>query len=155
MLNNITINDHVAVRLYDNNTYGTTYGKGKYRRALYNGTAEVMALRETYLLDFHTHEDWVNLARSDEDMEIVRSIEAERDTLYSWVKHYNRATKTKTSTPGFCCLQTITLELRMGVYDERHGVMNNWHLVARPCRPARAGCSGPQLLATNTDLCVA
>jgi hypothetical protein len=30
----------IAVRLYENNAYGTTFGKGMYRRALFNGTID-------------------------------------------------------------------------------------------------------------------
>lgn len=33
----------IAVRLYDNNAYGTTYGKGLYRKAIYNGTIDAKA----------------------------------------------------------------------------------------------------------------
>ncbi len=33
----------IAVRLFDNNTYGTTYGKGLYRRAVFNGTIDAMS----------------------------------------------------------------------------------------------------------------
>ena len=37
MLNNQI---EIAVRLYDNNTYGSTYGRGLYRKAIYNGTID-------------------------------------------------------------------------------------------------------------------
>jgi hypothetical protein len=38
MLNNQTTQAPVAIRLYENKAYGTTYGKGLYRKAIYNGT---------------------------------------------------------------------------------------------------------------------
>ena len=30
----------IAVRLYENQTYGTTYGKGLFRKALFNGSID-------------------------------------------------------------------------------------------------------------------
>ncbi|NDE54117.1 MAG: hypothetical protein EB069_05915, partial [Actinobacteria bacterium] len=52
----------VAVRLYENTTYGTTYGRGLYRRALYNGTVDLKQSGIKYLLDLYTGEDWANQA---------------------------------------------------------------------------------------------
>lgn len=44
MLDQTTKQTEIAVRLYDNNTYGTTYGKGMYRKAIYNGTIDAKHL---------------------------------------------------------------------------------------------------------------
>lgn len=41
----------VAVRLFENQAYGTTYGKGLYRRAVYNGTVDIKAPKVKYLID--------------------------------------------------------------------------------------------------------
>ena len=40
----------VTIRLWENKKFGTTYGKGLYRRAIYNGTAEVLSPYTKYLL---------------------------------------------------------------------------------------------------------
>ena len=34
-------NDPIAVRLYESKVYGTTYGRGLYRHAFYNGTVDL------------------------------------------------------------------------------------------------------------------
>ncbi len=85
----------IAVRLYDNKTYGTTYGKGKYRRAIYNGTIEAKAAQATYLVDFYNFEDWANSAKTDAQMELLANVEPDSDTLYSWIKHYDRSSQEK------------------------------------------------------------
>ena len=63
MLNNQI---EIAVRLYDNNTYGSTYGRGLYRKAIYNGTIDAKHSSAKYLVDFYTYEDWANQAKTDQ-----------------------------------------------------------------------------------------
>lgn len=154
MLNHTTTQMPVALRLYENNAYGTTYGKGLYRRALYNGTIELIDAKLTYLVDFYGHEDWANLARTDEDMEILHEFTAEPNALYSWVQHYDRLSKQKARTTGFCKLDTVSLEVALLLYDERNGVSHHWRLSAKPCKQHRVNVNSPQLLATNADLAV-
>ena len=74
MLNNQSNKAPIAVRLYENKAYGTTYGKGLYRKALYNGTVEAIEATETYLVDFYNYEDWSNMARTDGEMEILANV---------------------------------------------------------------------------------
>ena len=88
MLNQSSIQMPIAVRLYDNQTYGTTYGKGLYRKAIFNGTIDNQDRSITYLVDFYNYQDWVNQAKNDQQMHIVANIKPTADTLYSWVKHY-------------------------------------------------------------------
>jgi len=45
----------VAVRLFENQAYGTTYGKGLYRRAIYNGTVEMKTPKVKYLIDLFAY----------------------------------------------------------------------------------------------------
>ena len=40
----------ITARLWENKLYGTTYGKGQYRKAIYNGTLE---LNDPYAVDLH------------------------------------------------------------------------------------------------------
>ena len=53
-------NNEIAVRLYDNPFYGTTHGKGLYRKALFNGTADISTPSAKYLLDFESVEGWAH-----------------------------------------------------------------------------------------------
>ena len=75
-------NDPIAVRLYENQVYGTTYGRGLYRHAFYNGTVDLEPPRVKYLVDLYTGEDWANQARSDEQMLIIRGVGVEPGYLY-------------------------------------------------------------------------
>jgi hypothetical protein len=75
-------NDPIAVRLYESKVYGTTYGRGLYRHAFYNGTVDLEPPRVKYLVDLYTVEDWANQARSDEQMLIIRGVGVEPGYLY-------------------------------------------------------------------------
>ncbi len=149
MLNTQT---EIAVRLYDNNKYGTTHGKGLYRKAVYNGTIDAKAEGAKYIVDMYSYEEWANMAKTDEQMEILANVEAQSDALYSWVKHYDPSTKNKTTVPGMCKLDLENLDMTVLICDEEHGVTDTWKLGAKPCKQARLGIKTPQILATNSDL---
>ncbi|NBQ80340.1 MAG: hypothetical protein EBT99_17360 [Betaproteobacteria bacterium] len=147
-------NEPVAIRLYENNIYGTTYGRGLYRRALYNGTVDLKPSGIKYLLDLYTGEDWANQAKSDEQMLIVHEVDPYKGPglLYSWIRRYDAARGVKTPVLGFCRLDTQTLELRLLISDDDEGVQGTWCLSGKPCRAGRAGAKSPQILAANYDL---
>ena len=140
----------IAVRLFDNDKFGTTHGKGLYRKAIYNGTIETSG-QNKYLVDLYSYEEWANMAKTDEQMEILANVEAQSDALYSWVKHYDPHTKDKTPVPGMCQLDPESLKMTVLICDSAHGVEDTWRLSAKPCK-AHTGMKSPQLLATNADL---
>jgi hypothetical protein len=142
----------VAIRLYENTIYGTTYGRGLYRRALYNGTVDLKPSGIKYLLDLYTGEDWANQAKSDEQMLIVHEVGRGAGYTYSWIRRYDAARGVKTPVLGFCRLDTQTLELRLLISDDDEGVQGTWCLQGKPCRAGRAGAKSPQILAANYDL---
>jgi hypothetical protein len=142
----------IAVRFYNNNSYGTTFGKGLYRKALYNGTVTAIDSNETYLVDFYTYDDWANMAKTDEDMEILATVTPSSNALYSWIKHYDRGTRAKSSVAGICEIDTVSFQVGLLICDEQHGITESWRLNARPCKQVRSTVKSPQLLATNTDL---
>jgi arabinogalactan endo-1,4-beta-galactosidase len=142
----------IAVRLYDNNKYGTTHGKGLYRKAIYNGTIDAKAEGAKYLVDLYNYDDWANMAKTEDQMEILANVEAKSDALYSWVKHYDPSTKGKIAVPGMCELDMVSLDMTVLICDEDHGVTDTWKLCAKPCKEARSGLKTPQILATNSDL---
>jgi hypothetical protein len=148
-----TINQpEIAVRLYDNNTYGTTYGRGLYRKALYNGTVDSKLPNVKYLLDFYTYEDWANQATSDAQIEVLSNITPQANVLFSWVKHYDVASRTKTPVTGVGQLNIDDMKLLVAIVDEERGVEDVWQMTAHSCRRSQNGGHSPHLLATNGDL---
>jgi len=145
-------NEPVAIRLYENTIYGTTYGRGLYRRALYNGTVDLKPSGIKYLLDLYTGEDWANQAKSDEQMLIVHEVGTDAGYTYSWIRRYDAARGVKTPVLGFCRLDTQTLELRLLISDDDEAVQGTWCLAGKPCRAGRAGTKSPQILAANYEL---
>ena len=89
--------NEIAVRLYENNKYGSTYGKSLYHNALFNATADVKHPKAKYLLDFYSYEHWEAQAKTDEQIEVVQLVSeaANKDTLVSWVLRYDAETKHK------------------------------------------------------------
>ncbi len=69
MLNTGNTNQvEIAVRLYDNPVYGTTHGKGLYRRAIFNGSIDVKDPHVKYVIDLYSYDDWANQATTDGQM---------------------------------------------------------------------------------------
>ena len=142
----------IAVRLFQNAKYGTTYAKGVRHQALFNATADIKNPKVKYVLDFYTYEHWEFLAKENQ-LEIVNQVrnEVDKDTLVSWIVRYDLATKTKTAVYGFSTLDMKTNKLILCVLDNDAGVEDSWKLTAKPCR-AIAGKNIAELLATNCEL---
>lgn len=142
----------IAVRLYDNKLHGTTYGKSLYRSAIYNGTLDTSSPSAKYLVDYYSHADWFNRAKTDGQMAIVQSVECKADTLYSWTYRYDQITKEKTAVDGFSSIELTNNEVFILICDEDEGIAEQWRLTAKRCKPSSSGKKVPQLFATNSDL---
>jgi hypothetical protein len=142
----------IAVRLYQNAKYGTTYAKGVRHQALFNASADIKTPKVKYLLDFYTYEHWEFLAKQ-EQLDIVDQVrnEVNGDTLISWVVRYDLATKSKTPIYGFSTLDMKTNELILCVVDSGAEIEESWKLTAKPCRTVN-GKNVAELLATNSEL---
>jgi hypothetical protein len=142
----------IAICLYQNAKYGTTYAKGVRHQALFNAVADIKNPKVKYLLDFYTYEHWEFLAK-EHQLDIVNQVrpEVNKDTLVSWVVRYDIATKTKTAVYGFSTLDMRTNELILCVLDSEGHVEDIWKLTAKPCR-AVTGKNVAELLATNCEL---
>ena len=142
----------IAVRLFQNTKYGTTYAKGVRHQALFNATADIKQPKVKYVLDFYTYEHWEFLAKENQ-LDIVNQVRSEinGDALVSWIVRYDLATKSKTPIYGFSTLDIKTNELILCVLDSDMGVEESWKLSAKPCR-AVAGKNVAELLATNSEL---
>ena len=53
----------ITARLWENKMYGTTYAKGQYRKAIYNGTLEIIDPYAKYLVDFEEIAGLVSLCQ--------------------------------------------------------------------------------------------
>jgi len=151
MLTNNT--PELAVRLYENKLYGSTYGKGLYRRALFNGSIDIRSPQAKYVVDLYNFSDWANQAQTPEQKQIVQGISTSSQFLYSWIFRYNPTTKQKTLVVGYLIFDLNTNEIRFGMQqDPADEAVLECTLNARPCKASGDNRRTPQLLATNTDL---
>jgi len=102
----------IAVRLFQNAKYGTTYAKGVRHQALFNATADIKNPKVKYLLDFYTYEHWEFLAK-EHQLDIINQVrnEVNKDSLVSWILRYDTESKSKTTVYGFSTLDMRTNEL--------------------------------------------
>lgn len=145
----------IAVRMFTNETYGKTYAKGKFKKALFNATAELRDPSLKYLLDFYKYEDWVNVAKTDEEMLAIEEISEPSylnnpDIMFSWVQYYDPLTKSKTRVAGLSILDLAAGKLKLVVDDLEREVEDAWILDIATCKAAGAG--KPTLLAANIDV---
>lgn len=146
-------NKEIAVRLFENPLYGTTHGKGLYRTAMFNGTADITTPIAKYLLDFECIERWAHGSKNEID-DIARGhviSEAHDNLLASWIVRYDTLTKAKERVTGFCTLDLRTNKLELLIDDTSGGVVDTWKLDVKPCKKT-IGKKSPQLLATNAEL---
>ena len=149
----------IAIRLFENRTFGTTYGRGLRRSAVFNATAEVSEPYAKYLLDFEAGPAWINHARTDAQLEIARRFlgqveQVERDhggMLWSWVKWYDKGSGHKEFVEGFALYDLDGEEIALHLNDAQRGLEQEWVLPARRCQSSQ-GRNSPAFLATNHDL---
>ena len=142
----------LALRLYENSTYGTTYGKGLFRRALFNGSIDIKSPCVKYVIDLFNHDDWCNIAKADSQIEIINGVPNQDHTLYSWINRYDTRTKQKTLVSGFCSFNCDSKDINVMIIDPEINIEDIWKISAKPCQTNRNGLRSPQFLATNADL---
>ena len=148
----------IAVRLYENQKFGKSFGPAKFHNAIYNATADVVVPSQKYLLDFLQFDGWTKTARSHDQLntrdEAVLSIKQQgmdlEQVLASWIKRYDH-TGQKMMVEGFSTIDLVTNQLEIVILDQAIGIEEAWRLEVRPCR-IKYGQKSPQLLATNYDL---
>jgi hypothetical protein len=145
----------IAIRLFENKVFGTTYGKGLRRSAVFNATAEVEEPSAKYLLDFEAGRAWANHASTDHQIAIARKFieqaDADEDVLWSWVKWYDKSTGEKEYVDGFAAYDMGREEVALYLNDTKRGLTEEWFLPARRCQRT-VGRNSPAFLATNHDL---
>lgn len=142
----------IAVRLYENKSYGTTFGKGMYRRALFNGTIDARTPAAKYLVDCFNYEDWSNQATTDEQMAVLEAVPADSKKIYSWIKHYDTVNRAKRLVGGYMQLDMDSLNMSILICDEATNVADQWQIEGKPCKSAARNQNSPQILGTNGDL---
>lgn len=144
----------IIVRAFTNQKYNSTFGKGLFRRAVFNGSVEIPAPYSKYLIDLYSYAEWDKLANTPEQMEVAAriaktDIPQQHDVILSWIKHYDPITKQKTPVAGFCVASLDTDELYISIQDDAHGIFEEWTLQIRRCH--KTGANKPVFIATNME----
>lgn len=145
----------IAVRGFINDKFNTPFGKGLFRRAVFNGSVELGAPKEKYLVDYYAYGDWENQAKSDSQMQTLRLLAdtgftGSESVFCSWIQHYEPLSKVKNRVDGFSIYSPETQELYIRIDDPAHKTEGDWTLPARLCKTA--GVNKPVFVATNIDL---
>ena len=147
----------VAIRGFINDKFGSTFGKGLFRRAPYTGSVELHNPKQKYLLDFYSYADWEFSAKSDAQIEVLKKIDqtdipTTPNIVMSWLIHYDPVTKCKTAANGYCIYGQDTQELHLNIADGERDVLDEWTLNVQHCKTA--GFKKPVFIAANVDLTV-
>ena len=141
----------ITVRFWENQKFGTTFGKGLYRQAYYNSTAEIMSPSAKYLLDFMDIESWVHFARTTEQLEIIRRFDElpknEHGIFASWVVRYQN--RQKTAVGGFAMMFLDSMELDIDIADIELAIDDTWTIPIKTCVKRDPNKPSPSLIASN------
>ncbi len=141
----------ITIRLWENKKFGTTYGKGLYRRAIYNGTAEVLSPYAKYLVDFEQIESWFHLAKTPVHIDMLKQLvdtpENIDNQLLSWIYRYDNGIKIPVK--GFAQLDLVHSLITIELDDPEVGIQETWTLPLRSCIARVPGKPTPALIATN------
>jgi len=145
----------IAIRGFINDKYNTTYGKGLFRRAIYNGSVELHNPNQKYLVDFYAFDQFQHTAKTDQQIEVLKKLDkcqvaSVPDLVLSWIVHYEPLTKSKTLVDGYCIYLQSTGELHIEIADITNGTLDEWDLRAHHCKST--GANKPVFIATNVDL---
>lgn len=145
----------ITIRGFINEKYSTPFGKGLFRRAIYNGSVELLNPNQKYLVDFYEFGTFQHTAKSNGQIEILNNLIAcgvanTPDLVMSWIVHYEPLTKSKELVDGYCIYLQTTGEVHIEINDVLNGTKDEWDLKARPCKAV--GANKPVFVATNVDL---
>lgn len=144
----------IAVRGFMNEKFGSTYGKGLFHRAIFNGSVEIRNPYTKYLIDLFEYGRWENSARTDQQMIWVNKMRSANvdcsDSVVSWIQHYDALSKAKQTVDGVCVYLSGTQELHISINDPERSVVDAWTLDVKSC--AKSGANKPVFIATNVDL---
>lgn len=145
----------IAVRLFINDKFNTTFGKSLFRKAIFNGTIELKNPKAKFLIDLYQYEKWEAMAKNDIQMETIRElantdIPTTEEYLFSWIVHYDASTKTKTPVKGFLVYSPESHEIHVNIDSPQFHTQEQWDLRMHACKATGSGV--PALIASTTDL---
>jgi hypothetical protein len=145
----------IAIRGFINEKYNTPFGKGLFRRAIYNGSVELKNPTIKYLVDFYEYDQFQHTAKTDEQINVLKKFDAcgvatTPDLVMSWIVYYEPLTKFKQIVNGYCIYLQSTGEVHIEIDDELNGTNDEWDLRAHACKTV--GANKPIFVATNVDL---
>ena len=145
----------IAIRGFINEKFNTTFGKGLFRRAVYNGSVELHDPNQKYLVDYFSYREWETQAKTDEQIRVINDlinsgIAQEKDMLFSWLVHYDPLTKSKERAEGYSVYSPNTRELFIKIDDPARQTQDEWTLDVHPCKST--GTNKPVFIAANVDL---
>ncbi|OZA00063.1 MAG: hypothetical protein B7Y05_25685, partial [Polynucleobacter sp. 24-46-87] len=116
----------IAIRGFINEKYNTLFGKGLFRRAIYNGSVELHNPNQKYLVDFYEYEQFQHTAKTDQQIATLKKFEAcgvanTPDLVMSWIVHYEPLTKSKELVDGYCIYLQTTGEVHIEIDDVLNG----------------------------------
>ena len=141
----------ITARLWENKMYGTTYGKGQYRKAVYNGTLEIFDPYAKYLVDMEDIETWFHFPKSPIHVAMSNRIDEspcnQNGILMSWLYRYEGGIKT--AIDGYAALDMNSNQISIQINDPEYGITENWELPVRKCIARVPGKPTPALIATT------
>ncbi len=145
----------IAIRGFINEKFNTTFGKGLFRRAVYNGSVELHDPNQKYLVDYFSYREWETQAKTDEQIRVINDlinsgIAQEKDMLFSWLVHYDPLTKSKERAEGYSVYSPNTRELFIKIDDPARQTQDEWTLNVHHCKVT--GANKPVFIAANVDL---
>ena len=145
----------IAIRGFINEKFNTTFGKGLFRRAVYNGSVELHDPNQKYLVDYYSYLEWEAQAKTDEQIKVANQIQRsgitqEDDLLFSWLIHYDPLTKSKERVEGYSVYCPQTRELFIKIDDALNQTQDEWTLTVHHCKST--GTNKPVFIAANVDL---
>ena len=145
---------NIAVRLWNNQMFGTTYGKGLRRSALFNGTIEIAIPPIKYLVDLEPIESWYHHTKSFVHLKMLENFtnkpKNEPDALMSWITRYENAVKTPVE--GYCAFDLSSSVLVVHINDQEYKLNESWELQVKECLNRTPGKPTPNFIATNYEL---
>ncbi len=145
----------IAVRGFINEKFNTTFGKGLFRRAVFNGSVELHNPNQKYLVDYFSYLEWETQAKTDEQLKVINELTSvnlgkETDWLFSWLIHYDPLTKSKQRVNGYSIYSPNTRELFIKIDDPNNQTQDEWTLDVHSCKST--GANKPVFVAANVDL---
>ena len=145
----------IAVRGFINEKFNTTFGKGLFRRAVFNGSVELHDPNQKYLVDYFSYLEWETQAKTDEQLKVINELTSvnlgkETDLLFSWLIHYDPLTKSKQRVNGYSIYSPKTRELFIKIDDPNNQTQDEWTLDVHSCKST--GANKPIFVAANVDL---